>query len=377
MDFTDSIDEADFRSSLRAWLKANAPRSSSPEADDERFEFLQQWHRDLYAAGFIGLAWPTEYGGGGKSEVHEAILNEELGYAGAPPAPHIGFLGRALLLFGSEDQKRRFLPGLLDGSEVWCQGFSEPDAGSDLASLQTAATLQDDRWVINGQKVWTSDAQHAHHCLLLARTDRDAPKHQGISALIVPMRSEGVRVVPLVQISGSREFCEVFFENVRIDAASVVGNPGDGWRIAMTTVAFERGPTDIGFTSRYSREVSTLEDRYRSGAFARDESTRSRIAEAYTAVEVLRVHVLRSLSARTEGLAPGWESSIDKLLMTRVEQHLHHTIMDLSSPRAHLGLAPEVLHEYFFSRAQSIAGGTSEIQRNIIAHRGLGLPAPE
>jgi alkylation response protein AidB-like acyl-CoA dehydrogenase len=375
MDFRDSPREADFRSRLRRWLSSNVPRSAVPEEDGERFHFLQEWHRRLYEGGFIGLAWPAEYGGQGQSEVHEAILNEELGAAGAPTAPHIGFLGRAILLFGSEEQKRRYLPGLLSGDEVWCQGFSEPDAGSDLASLRTSATPEDGQWVINGQKVWTSDAQYADFCLLLARSDRDAPRHRGISGLIVPMRAPGIKVVPLVQISGSREFCEMYFDDVRVPGDSVVGAPGDGWRIAMATVAFERGPVDIGFSSRYQREVAALEARFRDGGFADPESARRRLARAYAAVEVLRVHVLRSLSRRGRGDVPGWESSVDKLLMTRVEQDLHHTVMDVHAPEPLLGAAPEVLHNYFFSRSQSITGGTSEIQKNIVARRGLGLPA--
>lgn len=376
MNFHDSPQEARFRADLRAWLEANAPAEARPATDDERFAALTRWHKALYSGGWMGLSWPVAYGGRGLGPVYEAIFNDELGAAGAPTAPHIGFLGRAILQHGTEEQRQRFLPGLLSGEAVWCQGFSEPNAGSDLASLRTRADADGDHYIVNGQKVWTSDAQYADWCLFLARTDPDAPRHKGISAFVVRMDTPGISVRPLVQITGSREFCEVFFADVPVPADQLVGGAGQGWNLAMTTVTYERGPADIGFTSRYRRSLQRLEDATRHGALRPDAAQRIDLARAYVEVEVLRLHVLRSLSARAvDGSGdPGPAGSIDKLLMTRAEQRLGHTAMDLLGAGPHLGADDEWLHDYLFSRGQSIMGGTEQVQRNIVAQRLLGLP---
>jgi alkylation response protein AidB-like acyl-CoA dehydrogenase len=372
VNFDDSPEEASFRAELRAWLAGNAPSGPRPDTDDERFAELTRWHKALHAGGWMGLSWPVEHGGRGLSQTFEAIFNDEVGAAGAPDPPHIGFLGRAILQYGTDEQRGRFLPGLLSGDEVWCQGFSEPNAGSDLASLRTRATLDGDHYVVSGQKVWTSDAQYADWCLFLARTDADAPKHKGISAFVVRMDTPGITVRPLVQITGSREFCEVFYDDVVVPADQLVGQPGQGWSLAMTTVAFERGPADIGFTSRYRRSLKRLEDAARAGELRDDPALRVQLARAYVDVEVLRLHVLRSLSSRTGD--PGPEGSIDKLLMTRTEQRLAHTAMDLLGAAPHLDREDEWLHTYLFSRGQSIMGGTEQVQKNIVAQRVLGLP---
>jgi alkylation response protein AidB-like acyl-CoA dehydrogenase len=373
VDFRDDAEQAAFRAELRSWLRTNVPSSPSspPLRGPARAHHAHRWHSALYEAGWMGLSWPTRYGGRGLADSYEAIFNDELGMAGAPPAPHVGFLGRALLHFGTEEQRTRFLPGLLSGDEVWCQGFSEPAAGSDLANVSTRATPTSDGYVVNGQKIWTSDAAWANWCLLLARTDVDAPRHRGISALLVDMTTPGIEVRPIVQINGDEEFNEVFFSDVDVPGSAVLGEPGDGWAIAMTTVSYERGPTDVGFSSRYVRTLRHLTE-LASGPGTTD-AQRVAVARAHVELEVLRAHLLRSLCAREGGRSPGHEGSIDKLLGTRVEQRLHHVSMDLQVD-ALTGDAPEVLSDYLYSRAASIAGGTSQIQRSLIAEHLLGMP---
>jgi alkylation response protein AidB-like acyl-CoA dehydrogenase len=371
MDFRDDPDEAAFRAELRTWLADHRPAGPSPLAGPTRAEYAHAWHRALYDAGWMGLSWPTEYGGRGLSSSHEAIFNDELGRAGAPAAPHVGFLGRALLHYGTDEQRARFLPALLSGDEVWCQGFSEPGAGSDLANITTRATPVDDGYLVNGQKVWTSDAAWADWCLLLVRTDDTEARHQGISALLVDMHSPGVEVRPIVQINGDEEFNEVFFTDVEVPGDGLLGAPGEGWAIAMTTVSYERGPADVGFTSRYVRVLRDLAVVAAASTTTTEE--RMALARAHVELEALRAHVLRSLCARADGRAPGHEGSIDKLLGTRVEQRLHHVSLDLQRG-ALTGAAPQALSDYFYSRAASIAGGASQIQRTLIAEHLLHMP---
>lgn len=371
MDFRDSPDEADFRAALRRWLETNIP---DPPGDSEAERVAQAiaWHHTLAAGGWLGLSWPVDAGGRDLPPSYEAIFNEELGHAGAPPAPHVGFLGRAVLLFGTAEQRSRWLPGLLSGDEQWCQGFSEPGAGSDLGALSTRGALADGQWVINGQKVWTSDAQHADWCLLLVRTEADQPKHRGISCLVVDMHQPGVTVRPLRQITGDREFNEVFFDDATAPAEHLIGRRGGGWELAMTTLGYERGPADIGFISRYYRALGELEER---ASASDDQQLRIRVARARVHLEALRVQVLRSLSRRLDGSTPGPEGSIDKLLMVRAEQNLHHVVMDSLGAEVLVGgRHGRQLGEYLFSRSQSIAGGSQEIQLSIIAERLLGLP---
>jgi alkylation response protein AidB-like acyl-CoA dehydrogenase len=309
------------------------------------------------------------------SAVYEAILNDEVGAAGALPVPHVGYLGRAIMLFGNDRQRGALLRRLLSGEDVWCQGFSEPEAGSDLAALRTKARqLPDGRWQIDGSKIWTSDALWADRCLVLARSDADAPRHKGISAFVVPMDDPGVQVRQITLANGDREFNEVFFDGVVVDPDAIIGAPGQGWVLAMATVSFERGPADIGFASRYAALRRRLEERLRAHPLPDDQAARRLVALAFTSTEVLRLHVLRSLSARVEGESPGPEGSIDKLLATRTEQDLHHISIELSGASVLTGGDPVALREYIYSRAQSLAGGTSQIQRTIVAERVLGLP---
>jgi alkylation response protein AidB-like acyl-CoA dehydrogenase len=367
------VEIAQFRSEFRAWLTRHAPTEPAPLHGADRARYWGAWHKTLYEGGWMGLSWPVNVGGRGLSPVFEAVFNDEIGRAGAPPAPHVGFLGRALLHFGSNDQKERYLPTLLSGDEVWCQGFSEPGAGSDLANIRTVARATDDGgYIVNGQKIWTSDAAWANWCLLLARTDPASERHHGISALIIAMDTPGLDVRPITQINGDTEFNEVFFTDVRVPGHHVIGELGQGWTIAMTTVGYERGPADVGFSSRYTRLLHDLLADAQHRSVTRREQVA--LARAHVHVEVLAAHVWQSLQAREIDRAPGAEGSIDKLLATRTEQLLHHVAMDAAGTAPLRGDAPPVLADYLYSRAASLAGGTSEIQRTIIAERLLGLP---
>lgn len=374
MDFTDSPEEAAFRQELQAWLAANAPKGPLPRPEEERIALMHRWHGQLYEAGWLGAAWPAEYGGRGLGPIFGAILNEELGRAGAPPQPPIGFLGRAVLYAGSDEQKRRYIPPLLSGEEQWCQGYSEPGAGSDLAALSTRAVLDGDVYRVSGQKVWTSFAQWADWCLLLARTDPDVPKHKGISTFMVRMDSPGIEVRPIVQMTGDREFSEVFFDDVVVPASQMVGAPGSGWETAMATLEHERGPDDIGFTARYRIALGRIEERVRAGELVLSDDGRAALAAAHVQIEALRIHVLRSLTTRARGESLGPVGSVDKQLMSSTEQALHRTLMDLLGAEPLLDDGNEWLHDYLYSRAASIYGGTAQIQRNILAQRVLGLP---
>ncbi len=261
MDFGDAPDEAAFRARLRAWLRDNDPGLPASSTSDEYWAGQAAWHQALYDAGFFAMSWPRRVGGQELPTVYEVIVDEELAAAGAPPRPSLGYLVLGILEHGSEDVQDRFLPGIVSGRERWCQGFSEPDAGSDLASLRTRADLDPatDEYVITGHKVWTSYSDVADWCLVLARTDHDVPKHKGLSAFVVPMHQPGIEQRPLKMINGiTREFGEVLFDGARVPAANMVGNPGDGWRLAMTVVSHEREPGELGYVARYTKTVNQL-----------------------------------------------------------------------------------------------------------------------
>lgn len=376
MKFQDTDEERAFRENLRGWLTVNKPTEPLPDDDEARERYLADWHNRLFRGGWLALSWDENLGGRGLADSYEGIVDEEIARAAAPAKPAVvGYLGRAIAEFGDEDIRRRFLPGLLDGTERWCEGFSEPGAGSDLASLRTRGTLHGDTFLVNGHKIWTSDALFADWCLLLLRTEPDLPKHRGISALIVDMASPGVTVEPIQLITGKREFCEVFFDDVEVPKEHLVGRPGEGWAFAMRTLAYERGPGDLGFTADFARDLTRLE------AFASEHelspSLRSRIAQCFVNLEVLRLHTAASLSERCSGEPPGPETSIGKLLMTRVQQDLQRTAIDVYGAPAVLGDNEGALENYLFSRAQSIMGGTEQIQKNIVAQRVLGMPRSE
>jgi alkylation response protein AidB-like acyl-CoA dehydrogenase len=376
MDFRDAPDEAAFRARLRSWIRDNAP-SSLPTDEAAKLRALAEWHRALYAEGLVALTFPVEYGGQGLAPVYEAILNDEIGAAGAPSPPAMAHLTNAIRLFGTEEQKREHLPGMLSSEVHWCQGFSEPNAGSDLAGIRTrgelVATPDGPAYRIDGQKIWTSEALWSTWCMLLLRTEPDAPAHKGLSMLFVPMDTPGVEAREIVTAYGTSEFAEVFFDGAIVPAANLLGAPGQGWAIAMQLLGYERGPADVGWVARLARLLTVLEEDVRAGRVAAGPAERRSLAEAWVALRALQIHIQRTMSSRSDGSTPGPEGSIDKLLVTEVEQLISHVNLDLRGAAAVLEDGDDIAG-YFWSRAQSIFGGTRQIQRNIVAQRVLGLP---
>jgi alkylation response protein AidB-like acyl-CoA dehydrogenase len=375
MDFGDSAEEAAFRGRLRQWVQANNPGLPASSTSDAYWAGQAAWHQALYDAGFFGLSWPTEIGGRGLPTVYEVIVDEELASAGAPPRPSLGYLVQGILQHGNDDIQGRFLPGLVSGRDRWCQGFSEPDAGSDLASLRTRAERSGDDYVITGHKVWTSYSDDADWCLALARTDPDVPKHRGLSAFAVPMGQTGITQRPLRMINGiTKEFGEVIFDSARVPAANMIGAPGEGWALAMTVVSHEREPGELGYVARYTKLVNQLTETVRAAPDRYGPAQRQDLGWAIVEAEMLRLHVCRRLSDRLDGISHGPEGSVDKLLMTAVEQAVGHAGLSIGGA-GHGADGDTWLKVYLYSRAQSVMGGTSQIQRNLVARRILGLPA--
>lgn len=376
MDFHDSPEEARFRKEFRAWLAANVP-AEVPHDSDAREAAERAWHRQLAEAGYDWLSLPKEYGGQGLPESFEAIFNEELGRSGAPFPLGQAHLAQALAKYGTEEQKTTHLRGLLEHKKRWCQGFSEPGAGSDLASLATRATRQHtdgaEKYRIDGQKIWTSDARYSHMCFLLARSEPELPKHRGISVFLVPMDLPGIEVQTIVTAYGSNEFAQVFFDGVEVDATAMLGAPGQGWEIAKFLLGFERGPADNGWIARMQRTIHSLERRLRSGELRNDAAARASVARALVGLRALEIQAQRTLSRRMGGEPPGARGSIDKLLLTRADRAVHRAMLDLLGAEVLAQRTPR-LDEYFWSLSQSIFGGTSQIQRNIVAQQVLGMP---
>jgi alkylation response protein AidB-like acyl-CoA dehydrogenase len=376
MDFGDSPEEAAFRARLREWLGDHNPGLPASSTSDEYWAGQAAWHESLYDAGFFGMSWSKEIGGQDLPSVYDVIVDEELAAAGAPPRPSLGYLVQGIMHHGSPEIRRRFVPGIVNGRDRWCQGFSEPDAGSDLASLKTRADLDGDEYVITGHKVWTSYSDAADWCLLLARTDHDVAKHRGLSAFAVPMRQPGIEQRPLRMINGiTREFGEVIFDRARVTAANMIGEPGEGWRLAMTVVSHEREPGELGYVARYKKVVNELARRYRDDPGRCGSEQARDLAWALVEAEMLRLHVCRRLSDRLDGITHGPEGSVDKLLMTAVEQAVGHAALAVGGA-SHDATEDTWLKVYLYSRAQSVMGGTSQIQRNLVATRILGLPTP-
>jgi alkylation response protein AidB-like acyl-CoA dehydrogenase len=375
MDFGDSAEEAAFRLGLRQWLVENDPGLPASSTDDAYWAGQAAWHRALYDGGFFGTTWPREIGGQGLPSVYDVIVDEELAAAGSPPRPSLGYLVEGILEHGSEEIAQRFLPGIVNGRDRWCQGFSEPDAGSDLASLRTRADRDGDEYVLTGQKVWTSYSDDAEWCLVLARTDHDVARHKGISAFAVPMDQAGIEQRPLPMINGiTKEFGEVHFDGARVPAANMIGRPGQGWALAMTVVSHEREPHQLGFAGRYTKQVADLTARVRQGPSRYDAEQVDAVGWAIVESEMLRLHVYRRLSDRLAGISHGPEGSVDKLLMTSTEQTVGHAALAVGGVGAPSG-DDTWFKVYLYSRAQSVMGGTSQIQRNLVAARILGMPA--
>jgi hypothetical protein len=376
MDLAFTAEEAGFAAEVRAWLAANLDLPGSFSSLEEEFEWGRRWQARLAADRWVGIWWPVEYGGRGASPVQVAIFNMEYARAGAPqPVNRVGInlAGPTLLAHGTEEQKRRWLPRILDASEIWCQLFSEPDAGSDLASLSTRARRVDSGWLLTGQKVWTSYAQFSRWGICLARTDPDAPRHRGISYLVVDMTAPGIEIRPLRQITGDAEFNEVFLDEVFVPDGHLVGELHAGWSVANTTLAHERG-TNFPFKEQVVHEVH-LEALYRQAASAGlldSAEVAEALAQVFVELRVLRLHNWRTLSRLGRGIDPGPESSWVKLAWTEMTQHLSQTALDVLRDASVLEGA--WARQWLWSKAASIAGGTSEIQRTIIAERLLGLP---
>jgi alkylation response protein AidB-like acyl-CoA dehydrogenase len=382
--------EEEIRDEVRAFLAGNALRPEDLPRDlDARVAVLREWQKDVYDAGLVGIAWPGEYGGRGGTASQQLVANLEMARAGAPELIGViglDVVGPSIVAHGTPEQKRAYVKRMLTGEDIWCQGFSEPEAGSDLASLKTRAEYDGDHFVINGQKTWTSYAKYARWCAVLARTDRDAPTHKGISYLIVDTQSPGVQVRPLRQITGDAEFGEIFFDDVRVPKANVLGELNRGWPLAMHTLTNERGPAVAGRQVKLRVVLDRLVDEARSlqrdgRAAIEDPEILAQLARAHVGLEVLRHQCYRSAGMATARGAAGLESSIDKLWLVASEQRLGGTVMDVLGP--HLGalagdLAADQITElqnvYLYGRAASVYGGAEQIQKNIIAQRMLGLP---
>jgi len=373
MDLRDTPEEESFRLEVRAWLEANAPKPPHPaRGSDESFDFGKRWHRRLYDAGYAGLSWPAEFGGRSASPALQVIFEEELGRAEAPGlSNHLGIyhVAPAIMAFGTQEQKDRYLTPMLNAEEIWCQGFSEPGAGSDLASLRTKAVLDGDEFIVNGQKVWTTWGHHADWCQLLVRTEPDAPKHKGISCLLVDMHSPGITVRPLKQMSGDAEFNEMFFDDERVPAANLLGARGQGWAVTMTTLASERASV-LTFHVRTKKQVRDLAALARARGREEDPLIRARLGQCAIDAEALQLFSYWSVSNR--GKTTGLEGSMAKLLWSELQQRIYETAMEILGPDA--PLRSDWLHGLLDSRGLTVAAGTSEIQKNLLAERALGLP---
>jgi alkylation response protein AidB-like acyl-CoA dehydrogenase len=394
MDLSFSEEEERFRQRVRAFMQANLPEGwGTPAyrqgAGDDVTALQRDWTRRLHQAGFLGMAWPKEYGGQGASQIELAIFNEEAARFRAPnPINGVGLIlaGPTIMAHGTDEQKKRFLPKILSGEELWCQGFSEPNAGSDLASLRTRAELVGDEFIVNGQKCWTTMAQDADWCILMVRTDPTAPKHRGISYLLVDMKSPGVTVRPLKQMTGGHEFNEMFFDNVRVPRQNLLGELNGGWRVGVTTLMNERGTSAFAVWLRYRITFDELVEMARSrsqkgGSATQDPIIRQQLAQIYVDLEGLRYISYRTFSQILKGGTPGPEGSISKVVWSELNQRLNELAINLQGPAAQLvRKSPHAIDDgrwqftFLRSRANTIEAGTSEIQRNIIAQRVLGLP---
>ncbi len=395
-----------FRLEVRAWLEENLPEGWFDEGfvleGDARTDFYEAWTGKLHEGRWLCASWPKEYGGRGLELMDAVVLAEEFHRAGAPVrADFFGdtLVGPTILQWGTDAQKQEFIPKILSGEIAWCQGFSEPDAGSDLASLSTRATLDGDEWVINGQKIWTTQGFKADYVFILCRTDPDAPKHKGISYLLCPMRQPGIEVRPIRQPDGSAEFCEVFFTDARCPKDNVVGGVNNGWAVAMTTLGFERGTSATTGYRRFEKEYEDVLAIARANGRSQDPMVRQDLVAAWTKVQIMRINGLRSLSTQIAGRKDPSMAALgatNKMFWSEFHQQLMNLAIDVLGPAGQIltgdpsreeavpGYGARQISEaypasvlqssFFFSRSETIWGGTSQIQRNIVGERVLGLP---
>ncbi len=402
MDLNYPAEAEEFRTVIRGWLEENLPQGWFDDGfsmtDEERKAFNESWTEKLFSGGWICAGWPKEYGGKGLTLLEQVVLNEEFARASAPlRADFFGdtLVGPTILQWGTEEQKQEFIPGILQGKIAWCQGFSEPNSGSDLASLKTTAVLDGDEWVINGQKVWTTQAQYADYVFLMVRTDPNAPQHAGISYLLVPMHQEGVEVRPIIQVDGSAEFNEVFFTNARCPKANVVGGLNNGWKVAMTTLGFERGSSSTTGYRRFLKEWEQIVHEVQRKGKDKDQLVRDQLIRSWQKVKIMEINGYRSL---TDALYGTHNAALLGACNKMFWSETHRATMELAIDT--LGLEGQILTgkgdaegtlpgnrrgradypvsdlqaSFFFSRSETIWGGTAEIQRNIIGERALGLP---
>jgi len=405
MDLTYPAEAEEFRTEIRAWLEEHLPAGWFDEgfemSDEQRRRFNTEWPKRLFEGGWICATWPAEYGGKGLTTMQGVALAEEFANARAPMRGDFfgdTLVGPTLLQWGSEEQKQEFLPGILRGTTRWCQGFSEPNSGSDLASLNTTAVLDGDEWVINGQKVWTTQGHHADFCFLLTRTDPDAPKHRGISYILLPMKQDGVEVRGITQPDGTAEFCEVFFTDARAPKDSVVGGVNNGWKVANSTLAFERGQSATTGYRRFAEEFRLLREAAEANGAIDDPLIRQRLIRYYSRIQILRINGLRNLTATLNGAKDAGVAALgatNKLFWTEMHQAAMELALDIHRANSMLvdggpqtaswpgavrdkrrdGYpASPMMSTFFFSRSETIWGGTSQIQRNIVGERVLGLP---
>jgi alkylation response protein AidB-like acyl-CoA dehydrogenase len=393
MDLNLSTPELKFRDEFRAWLKANVPADWEKRRNEEemqaKFEFLRAWQKKMYDAGWVGIAWPKEYGGRGATLMEQVIFTEEMARAGAPHLANVlglSLIGPTIIAYGTDAQKKRYLPKILSADEIWCQGFSEPNAGSDLANVRTDARLDGDHYVLNGQKVWNSYGWAADWCALLTRSDPDSSKHHGLTYILVDMKSPGVEVRALRQMTGESEFCEIFFHDVRVPAENVLGKVGEGWNVAMGTLAHERATLGAGvqivIKRQFDRLVELAHSTMRNGKPASEDPViRQKLGQCFTDIEIMRLNQMRAISRINQKGVPGPESSILKVFWTELNQRFQQIATELLGSYATLTKGdPHAIDEgqwaYTFLRARgnTIEAGTSEIQRNILGHFVLGLP---
>ncbi|HLW70330.1 MAG TPA: acyl-CoA dehydrogenase family protein [Candidatus Binataceae bacterium] len=394
MEMSDSPEQAEFRARARDWLARNKPsnimdRGFALAIDDESVRALKDWQRRLYDAGYLGISWPVEYGGQGLTIIEGAIFNEEVARARAPaPLNELGLAmgGPTILEHGTEEQKRRYIKKILTCEEIWCQGFSEPSSGSDLAALQTKAILDGDHFVVNGQKVWTSIGHLSDWCMLLVRTDSAAPKHKGISYLLVDMHSAGITVQPLRQMTGEAEFNQMFFEDVRVPRENLLGPLNGGWGVALTTLMNERATLSLAIVMRFQNVFKDLAELGRrvireGNSKLAPQVIRDTLAQFYIDVESMKYLAYRNFSRLQRGGTPGPEGSLSKLLWSELNQRMQEFALVLQGPRAALTEdSPHIVDKgrwqygLMRSRGNTIEEGTSEVQRGIIAERLLGLP---
>jgi alkylation response protein AidB-like acyl-CoA dehydrogenase len=376
MDLTFSEQETAFRDELRAWFGANDPGEEPDGDEDRRYAWRRDFQRRLAEGGWAAVHWPREYGGRGATLTESAIFFEELGRSGAPlPANVLGLLlaGPTIMTWGTESQKERYLSPILTADEIWCQGFSEPDAGSDLASLKTRAVRDGDEWVLTGQKVWTSAAQYSKWCMLVARSDPEAPKHKGLTYFLMDMDQEGVQIRPLRQITGEPEFNELFLDGARVPHENVLGGVGNGWKVALTTLMNERAGLGFFLQVRLRQLLDRLIEEAAREGLLEDPVVADRLGELHLRTEIVRLTAYRGLTAIEKYGQPGPEGSLTKWMWSDTNQRLTQLAAELLGPRA-LRAEDPWSYELLRARGNSIEGGTTEVLKNIVAERVLGLP---